>query len=165
MAPRRISTIRSRPVTPFDDDRVSQNSKTPESDDRDLEVYARAITDFKVSWQKQKREKENKMLQDTQAELDEHLINKEKEIEGTVKAMDEAYQDFLTQYATIEDKQREVITKIIETQNTLLSLSVKRHQKVIKLNQEAEDGQLEGMSQVKQACKDFVEIRDALTIV
>ncbi|KIJ18199.1 hypothetical protein PAXINDRAFT_97678 [Paxillus involutus ATCC 200175] len=93
------------------------------------------------------------------------LINKEKEIEGIVKAMDETYQDFLMQYATNEDKQREVITKMIETQKTLLSLSVKRHQQVIELNQEVEDGQLEGMSQVKQACKDFEKIRDALTIV
>ncbi|KAF9219336.1 hypothetical protein BS17DRAFT_427233 [Gyrodon lividus] len=114
---------------------------------------------------KQKREKENKLLQATRAELDEQLVGKQKEIDGVIKEMDEIYQTFLTEYAVIEDKQREITTKIIETQKTLVSLSVKRHQQVIGLNQEVEDGQLEGMSQVKQACKDFAGMRDSLLVV
>ncbi|KIJ60445.1 hypothetical protein HYDPIDRAFT_117151, partial [Hydnomerulius pinastri MD-312] len=164
-----------------------------------------------VSWQKQKQEKENKFLQATQAELDEHVralrliglltrmrvetltdgqqANRDRgAFPGNVShthicvkfsvcvlsgrllclscslsgCRDEMYQDLLTKYAIIEDKQRAVIANIVEKQKALVTLAVRRHQQVIELGQEVEDGQLEGMSQVKQACKDFVEIKDTL---
>ncbi|KAF9238384.1 hypothetical protein BU15DRAFT_75317 [Melanogaster broomeanus] len=191
MPPKR--TAQSRPVTPYEDDgddMLSQHSKAPDSDDRELEyvqpldlplrtdlttcttytsddirrVYAKAVAEFKVSWQKQKREKETKLLQATRAELDGQFSGKQKEMEGIAKEMADVHQDFLRKYAIIEDKQREVVTKIIEAQKTLVSLSVKRHQEVIELGQEVEDGQLEGMNQVKQACNDFLGMRDALMV-
>ncbi|KAH7882138.1 hypothetical protein F5I97DRAFT_423953 [Phlebopus sp. FC_14] len=163
MPPKRRPSSTSRPVTPFDSETVlSQESRISSNDDIDFEMYAMAVAELKVSLQKHKQEKEKKLLQATQKELDDHLNSKQAEIGRILLDIEGLYQDFLTKYVIIEDKQRAVMSAIIEKQNTLVALCVQRHRGAIELGQEVEDGQLEGMSQVKEACKDFSNVGEML---
>ncbi|KAI9571859.1 hypothetical protein HD554DRAFT_1732921 [Boletus coccyginus] len=144
-----------------DDDALSQYSKAPDSDDRELEVYAKAVAEFKVTWQKQKRDKERRFLKAAQAELDQHVNRKQREVQGIMKEMEETYQEFLLNYAVIEDKKREVILKIAETQKALVALSVRKHQEMVELASDLEESQLEGIKQIEQTCHDFAGMTDA----
>ncbi|KAH0834022.1 hypothetical protein J3R83DRAFT_11258 [Lanmaoa asiatica] len=140
-----------------DDDALSQYSKAPDSDDRELEVYAKAVAEFKVTWQKQKREKDRKFLKAAQGELDEHVVRKKGEIKGIMNEMEETYQEFLLKYASIEDKKREIIVKITEAQKTLVALSVRKHQETVELTQNLEESQLEGLKQIKETCQGMMD--------
>ncbi|KAF8553624.1 hypothetical protein OG21DRAFT_1485279 [Imleria badia] len=138
-----------------DDDALSQYSKALDSDDRELEVYAKAVAEFKVTWQKQKKEKERKFMKAANAELDEHVDRKQREVKGIMNDMEETYQEFLLKYATNEDKMREVVVKIVEAQKTLVALSVRKHQETMEAASNLEESQLEGIRQIKQTCQDF----------
>lgn len=65
---------KTRAVSPIEDDDdllLSQYSRALSSEDHELELYAKAAAEFKVSWQKQRQEKEAIFLQAARAELDE----------------------------------------------------------------------------------------------
>ncbi|KAG9311022.1 hypothetical protein JVU11DRAFT_8918 [Chiua virens] len=149
----------TRTISQLDDDEdevLSQYSKAPDSDDRELELYAKAVAEFKVSWQKQKQEKERRFLKSAQAELDD-----------LVRALllcpmqDDIYQDFLSRYTAIEDRKREVLVQIAEKQKILLAISVKKHQEAVEHVQNLEEGQREGIRLVAQSCQDMQGMIDA----
>ncbi|KAF8130377.1 hypothetical protein EV363DRAFT_249034 [Boletus edulis] len=155
-----------------DDDDLSQCSKAPDNDDRDIEMYAKAVAEFKVTWQKQKKDKERKFMKTAQAELDEHVERKQAQVREIMKHMEETYQEFLSTYAAIEDKTREVMVKIIDAQKTLVvglfrstveyklplchrafqALSVRKHQETVELTSNLEESQLDSIQQIKQTC-------------
>jgi hypothetical protein len=84
------------------------------------------------------------------------------------------HQDFLEKYAILEDKKRRIMAAITEKQEELVvsslaselislfskhinvhfqPLAVKRHQAIISLGHEVENGQLEGMAFMKGTCQ------------
>ncbi|KAG6370717.1 hypothetical protein JVT61DRAFT_4638 [Boletus reticuloceps] len=144
-----------------DDDDLSQYSKAPDSDDRDIEMYAKAVAEFKVTWQKQKKDKERKFMKTAQAELDAHVERKQAQVREIMKHMEETYQEFLSTYAAIEDKTREVMVKIIDAQKTLVALSVRKHQETVELTSNLEESQLDSIQQIKQTCWDVTDMMEA----
>lgn len=92
----------------------------------------------------------------------------------TLAARENAYQEFLAKYAAIEDKTRDVLVKIIAAQKTLVvcvfsslydphnpafcdlrlqALSVRKHQETVEHTLDLEEGQHEGIEQIKQTCR------------
>ncbi|KAG9307881.1 hypothetical protein JVU11DRAFT_13084 [Chiua virens] len=154
----------TRTISQSDDDEdevLSQYSKAPDSDDRELELYAKAVAEFKVSWQKQKQEKERRFLKSAQAELDDLMNRKRGELDEIMGQMDDIYQDFLSRYTAIEDRKREVLVQIAEKQKILLAISVKKHQEAVEHVQNLEEGQREGIRLVAQSCQDMQGMIDA----
>ncbi|KAG9310655.1 hypothetical protein JVU11DRAFT_9235 [Chiua virens] len=129
--------------------------------DLELELYAKAILAFKVAWQKQKEETENRFLKSAQAELEDLVNRRTAAIEGSMDQMEDLYQDFLSRYAASEDRKRKLLVQIIEKQRTLLELSVKKHQEAVENVQILRDGQREGIGLVKQAFQDMQGMVDA----
>ncbi|KAL4077657.1 hypothetical protein J3A83DRAFT_1640406 [Scleroderma citrinum] len=148
MSSTRSDTARAMSPVKHTDIQLSESN-----DDHELECYARAVAEFKVTWQRHKREKEDKFLQAAQAELDKRINDKQAELEGITAKIEQAYQEYMLKTATVEDKMRAVMVAIIEKQKALLSMSVQGHQKVIEMGQDLEGSQVEALRQVKAACK------------
>ncbi|KIM58181.1 hypothetical protein SCLCIDRAFT_1098458 [Scleroderma citrinum Foug A] len=141
---------------------LSLESRAASSEDHELEFYARAAAEFKVTWQKHRREREKKFLRAAQAELDKHINDKRAELEGIVAKIEQAYQEYLLKTTATEDKMRAVMVAIIEKQKILLALSVQGHQKVIEIGQDLEESQVEALRQAKAACKDYAGLEERL---
>ncbi|KAI6030299.1 hypothetical protein EDC04DRAFT_2711270 [Pisolithus marmoratus] len=131
----------------------SKPSRPQDTEDQEFELYAEAAAEFKVSWQKHKQEREDRVLQVVRTELNEYQR----------RDREHTYQNYLAQTAVVEDKMRAVMVAIVEKQQKLLSLAVQKHQKVIEVGQDVEAAQTEALRHVKTACKDYVALRDTLS--
>lgn len=134
-----------------------------DTEDQELELYAKAAAEFKVSWQKHKQERENKVLQAVRTELNGYLSGKRAAMEEVTVKIEQAYQNYLAQTTVMEDKIRAVMVAIVEKQQKLLSLAVQKHQKVIEVGQDVEAAQTEALRHIKTACKDYIALEDVLS--
>lgn len=132
------------------------------SDDHNEETFAVIAAEFKATWEKKLRGRDNKIIQTTQKELNLALQNKETEIANVINDMETLHQDFLKQYAILEDKKRKITAAIAEAQEELIPLAIKRHQVIISLGHEVENGQLEGMALIKGACQSTRDVAQEL---
>lgn len=132
------------------------------SDDHNEETFAVIAAEFKATWEKKLRGRDNKIIQTTQKELNLALQNKETEIANVINDMETLHQDFLKQYAILEDKKRKITAAIAEAQEELIPLAIKRHQAIISLGHEVENGQLEGMALIKGACQSTRDVAQEL---
>ncbi|KAI6120298.1 hypothetical protein EDD16DRAFT_891292 [Pisolithus croceorrhizus] len=159
-------SIRIMPSVKNGDDhgvQSSKPSKLQDTEDQELELYAKAAAEFKVSWQKHKQERENKVAQAVRAELNEYISGKCAAMKEVAAKIEHTYQNYLAQTAVVEDKMRAVMVAIVEKQQKLLSLAVQKHQKVIQVGQDVEAAQTEALRRVKTACKDYIALQDALS--
>ncbi|KAG1801013.1 uncharacterized protein HD556DRAFT_1304964 [Suillus plorans] len=182
MPERRVSSIRP-PSQPLSGDEGDMDLKGSQgtSDDHNEEyprTFAVIAAEFKATWEKKLRGRDNKIIQTTQKELnlavrilDTHhlssspfkqLQNKETEIANVMNDMETLHQDFLKQYAILEDKKRKITAAIAEAQEELIPLAIKRHQAIISLGHEVENGQLEGMALMKGACQSTRDVAQEL---
>ncbi|KAH7911791.1 hypothetical protein BJ138DRAFT_869595 [Hygrophoropsis aurantiaca] len=184
MPMKKVSKLQARASSTFDDDNdLLQSQKTTSSDEMTehesvllphvhgqsnksyCRAYAAAAKEMKVAWAKEMKEKkgkERKIIQRAEKELDKCIQTKQDEIESAIENIEKIYADFLLEYATVEDKQRKIAAEIIAKQKILIPLSVQCHQAIIALGNDTEDGQLNGMTQVRAACKDFADLAKAL---
>ncbi|KAG2344321.1 hypothetical protein BDR05DRAFT_947681 [Suillus weaverae] len=148
------------------------------SDDHSNETFAVIAAEFKATWEKKLRGRDDKIVQTTQQELDlavriidiydlssspfNQLQKKETEIANIINDMETLHQDFLEQYAILEDKKRKITAALAEAQEELIPLAVQRHQAIISLGHEVENGQLEGMALIKGACQSTRDIAQEL---
>ncbi|KAG1852640.1 hypothetical protein C8R48DRAFT_777454 [Suillus tomentosus] len=148
------------------------------SDDHNEETFAVIAAEFKATWEKKLRGRDNKIIQTTQKELNlavrildtrhhssspfKQLQNKETEIANVINDMETLHQDFLKQYAILEDKKRKITAAIAEAQEELIPLAIKRHQAIISLGHEVENGQLEGMALIRGACESTRDVAQEL---
>ncbi|KAG1774695.1 hypothetical protein EV702DRAFT_479800 [Suillus placidus] len=132
------------------------------SDDHSNETFAVIAAEFKATWEKKLRGRDNKIIQTAQKELDLALQNKETEIANIINDMETLHQDFLEQYAILEDKKRKITAALAEAQEELIPLAVQRHQAIISLGHEVENGQLEGMALIKGACQSTRDVAQEL---
>lgn len=132
------------------------------SDDHNEETFAVIAAEFKATWEKKLRGRDNKIIQTTQKELNLALQNKETEIANVLNDMETLHQDFLKQYAILEDKKRKITAAIAEAQEELIPLAIKRHQAIISLGHEVENEQLEGMALIKGACQSTRDVAQEL---
>lgn len=132
------------------------------SDDHSNETFAVIAAEFKATWEKKLRGRDDKIVQTTQQELDLALQKKETEIANIINDMETLHQDFLEQYAILEDKKRKITAALAEAQEELIPLAVQRHQAIISLGHEVENGQLEGMALIKGACQSTRDIAQEL---
>ncbi|KAJ8588610.1 hypothetical protein M405DRAFT_933993 [Rhizopogon salebrosus TDB-379] len=123
------------------------------SDDHGNDTFAAVAAEFKVTWEKKMRGRDDKIIQATQKELNLVLQNNETEITNIINDIEIIHQDFLEKYAILEDKKRRIMAAITEKQEELVPLAVKRHQAIISLGHEVENGQLEGMALMKGTCQ------------
>ncbi|KAI5993735.1 hypothetical protein F5J12DRAFT_785980 [Pisolithus orientalis] len=140
--------IRAIPSAKNGDDHSAQSfksSRLQDTEDQELELYAKAAAEFKVSWQKHKQERENKVLQAVRTELNGYLSGKRAAMEEVTVKIEQAYQNYLAQTTVMEDKIRAVMVAIVEKQQKLLSLAVQKHQKVIEVGQDVEAAQTEAL--------------------
>ncbi|KAG1882789.1 hypothetical protein F4604DRAFT_352901 [Suillus subluteus] len=162
MPGRRLSSVRppSQPLSGFEGDidfKHSQGSSddhneyfgtTYHADNRSLRTFAVVAADFKATWEKKLRERDDNIIQTTQKELHLAFQKKETEIANIINDMETLHQDF---FAILEDKKRKITAAIAEAQEELIPLAVQRHQATISLGHEVENGQLEGMALIKGA--------------
>lgn len=83
-------------------------------------------------------------------------------MQGIVARIEKDYQEFRAKNAALDEKKRAVIAAISSMHSTLMSFSIKRHQNMIERSQDVEEGQCEGMNQVKDACKDIAGLKNIL---
>ncbi|KAI6161584.1 hypothetical protein EDD17DRAFT_680824 [Pisolithus thermaeus] len=159
-------SIRIMPSVKNGDDHGVQSSKPSQlqdTEDQELELYAKAAAEFKVSWQKHKQERENKVAQAVRAELNEYISGKCAAMKEVAAKIEHTYQNYLAQTAVVEDKTRAVMVAIVEKQQKLLSLAVQKHQKVIEVGQDVEAAQTEALRHVKTACKgEYPEVPEGI---
>ncbi|KAG2052158.1 hypothetical protein BDR06DRAFT_1009849 [Suillus hirtellus] len=163
MPERRVSSVGppSRSLSGDEGDMDLKDSQGT-SDDHNEETFAAIAAEFKATWEKKLRGRDNKMIQTTQKELNLALQNKETEIANVINDMETLHQDFLKQYAILEDKKRKITAAIAEAQEELIPLAIKRHQAIISLGHEVENGQLEGMALIKGACESTRDVAQEL---
>ncbi|KAI6097386.1 hypothetical protein EDD16DRAFT_603663 [Pisolithus croceorrhizus] len=132
-------SIRIMPSVKNGDDHGVQSSKPSQlqdTEDQELEyvsrltggrssattrrLYAKAAAEFKVSWQKHKQERENKVAQAVRAELNEYISGKCAAMKEVAAKIEHTYQNYLAQTAVVEDKTRAVMVAIVEKQQKLL---------------------------------------------
>ncbi|KAG2743005.1 hypothetical protein P692DRAFT_20839051 [Suillus brevipes Sb2] len=140
------------------DFKLSQGS----SDDHSNETFAAVAVEFKATWEKKLRGRDDKIIQTAQKELNLALQKKESEIANIINNMEITHQNFLEQYAILEDKKRKITAAIAEAQEELIPLALKHHQAIISLGHEVENGQLEGMALIKGACQSSRDIAQEL---
>ncbi|KAG2107697.1 uncharacterized protein F5147DRAFT_761213 [Suillus discolor] len=165
MPERRVSSVKppSQSLSGDEGD-IDLKDSQGTSDDHNEETFALIAAEFKATWEKKLRGRDNKIIQTTQKELHLALQNKETEIANVMNDMDALHQDFLKQYAILEDKKRKITAAIAEAQEELIPLAIKRHQAIISLGHEVENGQLEGMALIKGACQsDLLSLRSIAT--
>ncbi|KAG2143425.1 uncharacterized protein EDB93DRAFT_1291844 [Suillus bovinus] len=154
------------------DFKPSQGSSEDHSNES-LRTFAVITAEFKATWEKKLRGRDNKMIQTTEKELHLDLQNKETEIANVMKdyvghpvrahiSLETLHQDFLEKYAILEDRKRKITAAIAEAQEELIPLAVKRHQATISIGHEVENGQLEGMALIKGACQSTRDIAQEL---
>ncbi|KAG1803184.1 uncharacterized protein BJ212DRAFT_1304662 [Suillus subaureus] len=154
MPGRRVSSSRPRSQTlSGDEGDIDFKHSQGSSDDHNESprTFAVVAAEFKATWEKKLRGRDDKIVQTTQKELHLALQNKETEIANIINEMEALHQDFLEQYAILEDKKRKITAAIAEVQEELIPLAVKHHQEIISLGHEVENGQLEGMALIKGA--------------
>ncbi|KAG1894426.1 uncharacterized protein F5891DRAFT_727713 [Suillus fuscotomentosus] len=163
MPERRVSSIKP-PSQSLSGDEGDMDLKDSQgtSDDHNEETFAVIAAEFKATWEKKLRGRDNKIIQTTQKELNLALQNKETEIANVINDMETLHQDFLKQYAILEDKKRKITAAIAEAQEELIPLAIKRHQAIISLGHEVENGQLEGMALIKGACQSTRDVAQEL---
>ncbi|KAG1823045.1 hypothetical protein EV424DRAFT_1346524 [Suillus variegatus] len=168
MPERRVSSVRppSQSLSGDEGDMDLKDSQGTSDDHNEeyLRTFAVIAAEFKATWEKKLRGRDNKIIQTTQKELNLALQNKETEIANVINDMETLHQDFLKQYAILEDKKRKITAAIAEAQEELIPLAIKRHQAIISLGHEVENGQLEGMALIKGACQsDLLSLRSIAT--
>ncbi|KAG2152806.1 hypothetical protein DEU56DRAFT_752101 [Suillus clintonianus] len=156
MPERRVPSARPPSQAPSEDIDFKlspEDSLSDHSNDPYPRTFAVVAAEFKATWDKKLRGRDDKIIQTTQKELDLALHKKETEIASIIHDMEAIHQNFLEQYAILEDKKRQITAAIAEAQQELIPLAVKRHQAIISLGHEVENGQLEGMALIKSACQ------------
>ncbi|KAG2035490.1 hypothetical protein BDR03DRAFT_523249 [Suillus americanus] len=155
MPARRVSSGRPHSQLPSGDegDIDFKHSQGSSSDDHNNEAFAVVAAEFKATWERKLRGRDDKIVQTAEKELHLALQNKETEIADIINDMETIHKDFLEQYAILEDKKRKITAAIAEAQEELIPLAIKYHQANISLGHEVENGQLEGMALIKGACQ------------
>ncbi|EIW76711.1 hypothetical protein CONPUDRAFT_157884 [Coniophora puteana RWD-64-598 SS2] len=120
-------------------------------DNADSDMAQAAAEEFRATWQKHMKEKEARLQQALQKEVDKYLDKKRQERDNVLKEIEAIYDAFLTQYAILEDDVRRILVDISEKQNALLILVAERQAAAHERAAELEKGQLEGMTRLKTA--------------
>ncbi|KAG2361372.1 hypothetical protein BDR07DRAFT_1610176 [Suillus spraguei] len=162
MPKRRVSTGRSRSQTLSGDEGDRDLKPSQSSDDHNNEAFAAVAAEFKATWEKKLKRRDDKIVQAAEKELHLALQDKETEIANIINDIETLHQDFLEQYAILEDKKRKITAAIAEAQEELIPLAVRHHQAIISLGHQVENGQLEGMALIKDACQSTRDIAQEL---
>ncbi|KAG1849902.1 hypothetical protein DFJ58DRAFT_729367 [Suillus subalutaceus] len=163
MPGRRLSSVRPPSQTlSGDEGNIDFEHSQGGSDDHNNETFAVVAAELKSTWEKKLRERDDNIIQTTQKELHLAFQKKETEIANIINDMETLHQDFLENFAIIEEKKRKITAAIAEAQEELIPLAVKRHQATISLGHEVENGQLEGMALIKGACQSTRDIAQEL---
>ncbi|KAG2076447.1 hypothetical protein BDR04DRAFT_1148890 [Suillus decipiens] len=178
MPKRRVSTGRSHSKTLSGDEADKDLKASQSSDDHGNEAFAAVAAEFKATWEKKLKRRDDKIVQAAEKELHlavrvldiydlssspfKQLQDKETEIANIINDIETLHQDFLEQYAILEDKKRKITAAIAEAQEELIPLAVRHHQAIISLGHQVENGQLEGMALIKDACQSTRDIAQEL---
>ncbi|OAX40763.1 hypothetical protein K503DRAFT_864378 [Rhizopogon vinicolor AM-OR11-026] len=170
MPGRRVPSTRPSSQPSKGEDDIDFMPSQGSSDDHSNETFAAVAAEFKgalymiaiggadymrllATWEKKMRGRDDKIIQATQKELDLALQNNETEINRIINDIETIYQEYLEKNAILEDRKRKIMAAIAEKQEELIPLAVKRHQAIISLGHEVENGQLEGMALIKGTCQ------------
>ncbi|OJA09132.1 hypothetical protein AZE42_02309 [Rhizopogon vesiculosus] len=153
MPGRRVPSTRPPSQPSKGEDDIDLMPSHGSSDDHSNEIFAAVAAEFKATWEKKMRGRDDKFIQETQEELNLMLQNKETEINRIINDIETIHQEYLEKNAILEDRKQKIMAAIAEKQKELIPLAVKRHQAIISLGHEVENGQLEGMALIKGTCQ------------
>ncbi|KAG0707212.1 hypothetical protein DFH29DRAFT_995275 [Suillus ampliporus] len=124
MPARRVTSATRPPPQPLSGDEGDIDFMLSESqgssEDHANETFAVVAAEFKATWEKKLRGRDDKIIQTTQKELDLALQDKETEIINIMNDIENIHQDFLEKYAILEDRKRKIIAAIAEKQAELI---------------------------------------------
>ncbi|KAF9813291.1 hypothetical protein IEO21_05675 [Rhodonia placenta] len=106
------------------------------------------------SWEKKRKDKEAKYFQEAQALLTKCIAQRTEEFTEAAEELDDKYEKFVLEYASVEDEIRNLWTQLLKEQQKLLLLAEQKHQGVRECEKERERGQVQGMAIAKKAMED-----------
>ncbi|KAG1728848.1 uncharacterized protein EDB91DRAFT_843373 [Suillus paluster] len=122
MPTRRVPSARppSQPVSGDEGDIDFMPTQGGSSDDHANEAFTAVAAEFKATWEKKLRGRDDRIIQTTQKELNLALQNKEAEIANIINDIETVHQDFLEKYAILEDRKRKIMAAMAEKQAELI---------------------------------------------
>ncbi|KAI8972545.1 hypothetical protein BD414DRAFT_510325 [Trametes punicea] len=104
-----------------------------------------------ASWEKKRKEKETKFLETAKADLEKCIATRVEEYSAAVADLNAAYYKFVLDYAQTDDRIRKLWLQLQHGQQSLATLSQKKHGAMIEVDKEREKGQVKGMAIAKKA--------------
>ncbi|TCD60200.1 hypothetical protein EIP91_010550 [Steccherinum ochraceum] len=135
--------------------------QSQDSDDAGMmELVAQKM---QTSWEKKRKDQEQKFLQGAKTELAVCGNGHAEEFASAIKQMDSIYEQFLMDYATICDDIRRILTGIAEEQKKFMTVMTRQQKSVIESDKEREASQINGLAMAKKAIADHLDLIEALS--
>ncbi|KAJ3525303.1 hypothetical protein NM688_g8422 [Phlebia brevispora] len=103
------------------------------------------------TWQKKKKENEEKFLQTAKKELEKCGASRAEEFTEVLEEMQAIYEQFAMDYAKAEDSIRAKWQQLLDVQEKCLQYSKNKHTMVVEADKAREKGQVKGMAISKKA--------------
>ncbi|KZT05206.1 uncharacterized protein LAESUDRAFT_233519 [Laetiporus sulphureus 93-53] len=143
--------------------RSSRNTLSQQSlSSDDANIVAAVAQQMHTSWEKKKKEKENKFARDAKSSLDRCVSNRATEYAEAMAEFNEVYEKFIMDYAAVEDEIRNLWVHLLREQQKLLVLAEQKHKRVVESEKVRERGQVQGMAMAKKAMEDYIQLANSL---
>ncbi|KAI0759112.1 hypothetical protein C8Q74DRAFT_1301937 [Fomes fomentarius] len=121
----------------------------------DAGIMAAVAAQMQSSWEKKRKDKETRYLQNAKEELDKCISGRLEEYITAIVELNGVYENFVIQYAQVEDQIRKLWLQLLQEQQKLLSLAEKKQESAVVNDKDREKGQVKGMAIAKKAVEDF----------
>jgi len=128
----------------------------------DAGLMAVVAQEMQSSWEKKRKEKEGRFLQQAKSELDACISSTTAEFADAVTEIDGIYEKFVFDYAAVEDEIRQIWVQLLAEQQKLLRLAEQKYKSTAEHENEREKGQVQGMAIAKRAMEDFNRLIQSL---
>ncbi|KAI0370845.1 hypothetical protein BV20DRAFT_965894 [Pilatotrama ljubarskyi] len=123
---------------------------------------AAVAAQMQTSWEKKRKEKETKFLQEARAELDKCITTRLEEYNAAIADINATHEKFVLEYAQVEDHIRKMWLQLQQEQSRTLILSEKKYKEMADNDRDREKGQVKGMAIAKKAVEDFGKLTCSL---
>jgi len=121
----------------------------------DAGIMAVVAKQMQSSWEKKRKEKEAKYFTEAQAVLSQYIESHREEYLEAIAEMTNVYEQFVQDYAGVEDEIRKLLLQLSREQQKMLNLAENKSRQMVESEKVRERGQVQGMATAKKAMEDF----------
>lgn len=136
----------------------------PSQDSDDNGIMELVAKQMQSSWEKKKKEKEQKFLELAQAELLRSGAMRADEFADAAQKMDSIYEQFVMEYAGVCDDIRRILTAMHDEQKKFLTIVQQQKYALAQSDKEREMGQVRGLAIAKKALTDYGRLIETLEL-